>query len=98
MWVDGRETRIQKTNRPELIRPEEWERLSKKQKAKAKRESDLEVAHREVERKNRGILKLEEQDYPEYDRCLAKAKLELCVPPAPEMPTFTNNPMFQAGL
>ena len=43
-------------------------------------------------------MKLEEQDYPEYDRCLTKAKLELSIPPAPEMPTFVNNPLFQAGL
>ena len=85
-WVDGRLTKIQKTKRPDSIRPEEWPHLSRKEQLKEIVLWQEEGPKRQKARDERNRHHIEDDEVEEYTKILAKAKEEFGVPAAAAMP------------
>jgi hypothetical protein len=82
---------MQKTTRPASIFPEEWWRLSPKEKAKQIRLWDIESAKRDEVRERRGISNVvSEEDTEEFEKVLSDAKRIYAMPNAPAMPVIVQ--------
>ena len=88
-WVDGRETKIQKTTRPGNIRPEVWPNMSKADKQKAIANWETEGKAREEARSKRGLHHVPDED-KDYTKILADAQQKFGSPPVPAMPLISH--------
>jgi hypothetical protein len=84
VWVDGRQTRKQKTTRPDSIWPEMWPGLSEKQKQIEIEKWKIEGPLREAARKKRCIFELPEGEG--VQNIIKAARNKLDVPVAAAMP------------
>ena len=85
-WVEGRLTKIQKSKRPDSIRPEEWPHLSRKDQLREIALWQEEGPKRQQARDARARHYIEEAEVDEYTKILAKAKEEFGIPIASAMP------------
>ena len=91
-WVEGRQTKCQKSTRPGNIWPEVWQRMSPKAKKKAIDEWKIEEPKRNESRKLAGIDKhVKTEDLDDYLQFLATKRLELSPAACPAMP-LKNDP------
>ena len=72
-WVEGRETKIQKTTRPDNVWPELWQLCNPKDKLEATAIWEKLEPEREAERKTRGAWEVKPHEEKAYNKVLAAA-------------------------
>ena len=82
-----RKTKIQKTTRPDSMIPEEFNRLSKKNKAKEIEKWKIEGPKLEAARTRAKVHFVPVAEVEEYEKTLAEAKAKFSIPDAPAMET-----------
>ena len=86
-WVNGRETKIVSTTRPDSVWPEVWYNMTQKARKKEIEDWAIESSKRAISRTNRGIPELiTDEEHEEYKEALRIAKRKYSIPPAPAMP------------
>ena len=82
-WVNGRETKMQKTTRPDSCWPELWPLMAAGDKEAIAEWVTL-GPEREAQRKTRGIWEVKESELTSYNKTLAAA-IEYAPPKVPAM-------------
>ena len=87
-WVEGRKTKMQKSNRPPNIISEIWQMSGKKQKNQAIDDwKQLKVPLEEARKKRDSYGYVKDDDLARYDSSIKEARLKYRLPDAPAMPT-----------